>query len=1263
MVTHLRADRSDRSPLPNSGSFVIVGTVNTESLNTPLLVDCLNLNAWRAATKRSFQGIRYYTEGSIMLDEDRTREQLLQEIATLRQELSESKKVEEGSRSALLNSREHYRSLLELSPDGILTADLKGNITSCNSSFEELTGFPRDEIVGKHFSRLPTLYKRDLVKFTAVLKDVLLGRPLRNYEFRWKNNKGELRHGSANIDFLENQGRKTGILILLTEITERKRTARAIIESEGRLRELFETKNYGIAIYEVVDEGEDFIFRDINEAGQHLSNVRKEDVMGKRLSVLFPAAEEIGLMDALRNTWKDGIVRHIPLTQYSDQRISQWVENWIYRLPSGEVAAIYEDTTAVRQAEEALKESEARYRRVSDNSPAVLYQYQMTPDGDISFPYISHVVETIFGVTAEEVMRDPMKLIGMVHPDDIKMFQQKTQRSAESLESFPVELRCLKEGKVIWVEARGMPTPLKDGRTLWDGYLIDISDRKKAEEALHAEQERLSDIASTLPGAIYQFILDPDGSFRIPYMSPGAEILIGRPLKGLLHSAKILNFIHPDDRIAFNESVAVSAETLEPWELEFRIIVPGGGNKWLKGVSNPRALKTGGIIWNGILLDIDQLKRTEQALRENEEFLEMTGDIARVGGWHLNSEFNEVLWTRTTGRIHELPDGFVPSLEEAINYYHPEDRETVRECVRRAIEEGKSFEFDTRLVTGKGNQRWVRAIGKPTMKDGKCVWLSGTFQDITERKETELEKLQIEERFRTIFNKSFQFALILDVNGTILDMNELCHEACGSLAESSMGKPFWEADWWSEFPDVQQKTRIAIRKVQEGESATDEVNFRDKESNIHQGIRIFSPIRDENGTLNFISVTGLDVTDRTRALMALKESEENFRLLTVNSPDMMMVQSPDGIITYINPQAKDVIGYTPDEITSINVFDSIYPDDVEMVLEANRNALSGQEIINCEYRFSKPSGEIVWLDHTARPIMIDGKLTGIQSTIRDITPRKLMDQELKHYRDHLEELVTERTRELAQAQEKLLRQERLAALGKVAGSVSHELRNPMATMNNAAFFLRMVLEDPDPDVLKSIEIIENEIQGSTRIIETLLDFARSPPASPRQGVDVNEAIQSALLGQDVPENINVISNLDHELDDIMADPVHLQQAIHNIILNGIQAMPDGGTLTLTTSVSEDNGIVVRISDTGVGMSETVRDNLFEPLFSTKAKGIGLGLPLSKTLIEMNGGGIVVDSTEGEGSTFTIRLLGVLRPTDHSGPGESSITSGEADIDE
>ena len=245
--------------------------------------------------------------------------------------------------------------------------------------------------------------------------------------------------------------------------------------------------------------------------------------------------------------------------------------------------------------------------------------------------------------------------------------------------------------------------------------------------------------------------------------------------------------------------------------------------------------------------------------------------------------------------------------------------------------------------------------------------------------------------------------------------------------------------------------------------------------------------------------------------------------------------------------------------------------------------------------------------------------------------------EIEGARNNLEIKVKERTKELLDTQEQLVRNEKLAILGKLAGGVSHELRNPLGAIKNAGYFLNMVIENPEPEVKESLEILDREVATSESIISSLLDFARTKPPTP-QKVNITEVVRKSLNRISVPKNIEVVNQLDPPLPTIMADPNQLDQVFVNLILNGIQAMPEsGGRLVVKSEVKKPDWIAVSVTDTGEGIPEENMEKLFEPLFTAKAKGIGLGLAISKTLVEGNNGTIEVKSKAGVGSTFTVNL--------------------------
>jgi signal transduction histidine kinase len=246
-----------------------------------------------------------------------------------------------------------------------------------------------------------------------------------------------------------------------------------------------------------------------------------------------------------------------------------------------------------------------------------------------------------------------------------------------------------------------------------------------------------------------------------------------------------------------------------------------------------------------------------------------------------------------------------------------------------------------------------------------------------------------------------------------------------------------------------------------------------------------------------------------------------------------------------------------------------------------------------------------------------------------------MEEELRRYSEHLEELVEERTKELRKAQEQILESERLAAIGKVASMVGHDLRNPLTGISNAVYYLKKNLgSNMNEKTKEMLEIIEKSIKHSNDIISDLLDYSREiwldlTENSPKS------IIAESLLFVKVPENIRV-SDASQSEPRMMVDAEKMKRVCVNIIRNAIDAMPNGGTLTITSKESDDKSEIV-FADTGVGMSKEVLEKLWTPFLTTKAQGMGLGLPICKRIVEAHGGKISVESMADKGTTFTISV--------------------------
>ena len=226
-------------------------------------------------------------------------------------------------------------------------------------------------------------------------------------------------------------------------------------------------------------------------------------------------------------------------------------------------------------------------------------------------------------------------------------------------------------------------------------------------------------------------------------------------------------------------------------------------------------------------------------------------------------------------------------------------------------------------------------------------------------------------------------------------------------------------------------------------------------------------------------------------------------------------------------------------------------------------------------------------------------------------------------------------RDLQETQEKLIRQEKLAVLGQLAGGVGHELRNPLGVISSSVYYLKLVQPDASEKIKEHHAMIEQEVQTAARIIGDLLDFGRvvSPD---RQPVSVPDLVQQSLARFPVPASVQVSLALPESLPAAFADPLQIQQILGNLITNACQAMKNNGSLTISATQAGDL-VAIAVHDTGEGILPENMARLFEPLFTTKVRGIGLGLAVSKKFAEANGGRIEVTSSPAQGSTFTLSL--------------------------
>jgi len=252
-----------------------------------------------------------------------------------------------------------------------------------------------------------------------------------------------------------------------------------------------------------------------------------------------------------------------------------------------------------------------------------------------------------------------------------------------------------------------------------------------------------------------------------------------------------------------------------------------------------------------------------------------------------------------------------------------------------------------------------------------------------------------------------------------------------------------------------------------------------------------------------------------------------------------------------------------------------------------------------------------------------------------------MSTEVQLTRANLEQKVDERTRDLTdamdklhEAQESLVRRERLALLGQLASGVGHELRNPLGVMTNSVYYLRMVLDAQPKNVHEYLDILSQQIALSEKIVGDLLDFARSKPPV-RKPTSLTEVCgqQIARLGN--TDGVEIASSMNGNTPAVMVDRVQAGQIVLNLLTNAVQAIDGPGKVEIRASTDGDK-VHLDVADSGPGVPKENLEKIFEPLFTTKARGIGLGLAVSRTLARANGGDLVVSNTGG-GAVFRLTL--------------------------
>ncbi|MGZ7096728.1 MAG: PAS domain S-box protein, partial [Methanobacterium sp.] len=407
---------------------------------------------------------------------------------------------EKRMENTLKESEELYKMLFENSNVCTAITTMNGNVINANHNFFEMTGYHPEEINqinwGNMYQNIDQ--RNDLI---GILKKE--GKA-RDYEVKMIRNDNQPYVASINVDLILYH-HEDAMLVTAIDITEQKKSQIALECSESRLRELFNNMSSGVAVYDVINNSSDFIFKDFNKAAERIENLRKDDVIGKNVLETFPGIKDFGLFAVLQRVWRTGIAEHFPTSFYKDQRIIGWRDNYIYKLPSGEIVAVYDDVTEQMNAEEALKESEEKYRQVFNKANDMISLNLMNGDMPGNFIEINNIGVQRLGYSKEELLNMSPKDI--VAPDKrSEMPENVRQLNEKGHNTFEI-VHITKDGKMIPIEVNNHLISF-NGQAVCLAISRDITERKKVEEQIKTERQKLLDIIEFLPNAT--FVIDED---------------------------------------------------------------------------------------------------------------------------------------------------------------------------------------------------------------------------------------------------------------------------------------------------------------------------------------------------------------------------------------------------------------------------------------------------------------------------------------------------------------------------------------------------------------------------------------------------------------------------------------------------------------------------------------------------------------------------------------------------------------------------------
>jgi len=530
----------------------------------------------------------------------------------------------------------------------------------------------------------------------------------------------------------------------------------------------------------------------------------------------------------------------------------------------------------------------------------------------------------------------------------------------------------------------------------------------------------------------------------------------------------------------------------------------------------------------------------------------------------------------------------------------------------------------------------------------KAEFLSVQLQtDLIARAAAEEALRESQHFIHSVLYNLFAFVGVMSADGTLIDANRSSLEGAGIPASEVIGKKFWDCYWWSYSPEIQARLRAACERAAQGEVVRYDVPVRMAgDTRVWIDFQV-SPLRDTQGRITHLIPSGLEIEVRHAAEQALRESESRFRVMADGLPLVIWVHDAQGHLQFVNKAYCEFFGVTPEQIAGTGWQPLVHPEDLAAYAGEFSACVRDRRPFHAEVRVHSLAGQWRWLESHALPRFSEsGEFLGMVGSSPDITDRKAIEQELVDHRKNLQLAVEQRTGELAESVAKLVAAERLAALGTLAAGLGHDIANITMPMRARLDMLARIVQGEEgradiEAILRGVEHLSN-VSAGMRLVA--LDPKRTGASAPVADLGHWCSQTTALFRSAVPRHIS----MECSMPSGVAIPVAahlLAQAIFNLVQNAGEAMAGqkAGRIAVSAEVEAQTGsagvVRMRVIDDGPGMPAAVLARCFEPYFSTKGRAIstGMGLGMVKGIVEAAGGRVLVESSPGKGTTFTLYI--------------------------